>query len=313
MATRNLSSILFKALLLIAVSVGVDAAPADAQIRASEPAMMQQTIDGTVFTMEYYRPRARGRSPLFGHDAVVWEHIWTPGANWATTLEFQKDITLNGREVPAGKYGIWMDMSEAEFLPETLILEPELRLFHTTPPVERPEQIRFPIERTQGPYREVLTWEFEDISSTGGVLSLNWGEMRIPLEIGVQPSMRMTVTEAEGAAASGVYTIAPPPGAPPMPEGAPPVTLTVNLDADGNLWADFEGMEGEEGEWMNQMGFRLLPYADGIFKLAEYYRDAVQEVWEAFVELEYENGVVTGFLMRDEVTDEVFMEGQRGG
>jgi hypothetical protein len=294
-------------LLVWAVVPVVSASDASAQIRASEPATVQQTIDGTVFTIEYFRPRARGRSPLFGHDAVVWEHIWTPGANWATTFEFQKDITINGHEVPAGKYGIWIDMSEAEFMPTTLILEPDVLRFHTNPPEERDAQIRMPLTLSEGPYREVLTWEFEDISSTGGVLSLNWGEMRIPLEIGVQPSMRMTVTEEEGRPVVGMYDLVPPPGAPPMPEGMTGPTFEVTLDTDGALWADFEGMPGDEGDWFNQMEFRLLLFADGIFKPAEYYSGAVQEVWDAFLELDYEGGQVTGFSIRDGKTDEIFM------
>ncbi len=282
-----------------------------AQIRASEPAMVRQTIDGTVLTVEYYRPRARGRSPLFGHDAVVWEHIWTPGANWATTLEFQKDVTIEGVEVPAGKYGLWIALSESEFMPETLILEPDVLRFHTNPPPDNDAQIRLPLEVGQGPFREVLTWEFDDVSSTGGVLSLNWGELRIPLEIGVQPSMRMTVTEEEGAPAVGLYALLPPPEAPPMPGGAPDPTLEVTLDDDGALWADFEGMPGPEGEWFNEMKFRLLPFAEGIFKPAEYYTGAVQEVWDAYLELDYDaSGVTTGFSIRDGMTDDIMMRAE---
>jgi hypothetical protein len=37
-----------------------------AQVRASESALVAQTIDGTRFTVEYSRPRARSRDSLFG-------------------------------------------------------------------------------------------------------------------------------------------------------------------------------------------------------------------------------------------------------
>lgn len=298
-------------LLVAAALVTVAPESATAQIRASEPASMSQAIDGTVISMEYYRPRARGRAPLFGHDAVVWEHIWTPGANWATSIEFQKDITINGHDIPAGQYGVWMDMSEAEFLPETLILEPEVLIFHTTPPTERDAQIRMPITLSEGPaFRELLTWDFEDISSTGGVLALYWGTMRIAFDIGVQPSMRMTVTEEEGRPTVGVYHIQPPPGV-TMPAGVPAPTFTITMEENGSLWGDIEGMPGDE--FMNSVSLQLLPFADGVFKPAEYYRDAVQEVWEAFLELQYEGGRVSGFLIRDERTDEILMGAVKGG
>src|SRR5215212_7024286 len=80
----------------------------EAQIRASELAVMSQTIDGTLITVQYSRPRARGRDPIFGTRAVTWGETWTPGANWATTLEVNKPVTINGNPVAKGKYSVWM-------------------------------------------------------------------------------------------------------------------------------------------------------------------------------------------------------------
>ncbi len=37
--------------------------PAQAQIKASERGGVHQTIDGTTITIDYARPRARGRAP----------------------------------------------------------------------------------------------------------------------------------------------------------------------------------------------------------------------------------------------------------
>ena len=111
-------------LLILTAAAWVASSPADAQIRASEPTLNRQTIDGTVFTIEYYRPKARGRAPLFGVGSVVWEEVWTPGANWATSIEFQNPIKLDGVALEAGKYAIWMEMSKGDFLPHELILEP---------------------------------------------------------------------------------------------------------------------------------------------------------------------------------------------
>ena len=39
---------------------------------------------------------ARGRDSLFGK-VVTWGEHWTPGANWATTIDVDHDIRLNGR------------------------------------------------------------------------------------------------------------------------------------------------------------------------------------------------------------------------
>ena len=85
----------FRRLAFSMALLGASPSAAAAQIRASEIGTMSQIIDGTKITMEYSRPRARGRDQLFGH-VVHWNEVWTPGANWATTFETNKNITLNG-------------------------------------------------------------------------------------------------------------------------------------------------------------------------------------------------------------------------
>ena len=83
------------------------ALPALAQVRASEIGTMSQIIDGTHITMVYSRPQTRGRDPIFGTSAAHWNEVWTPGANWATTFEVDRNIKLDGHPVPKGKYSVW--------------------------------------------------------------------------------------------------------------------------------------------------------------------------------------------------------------
>ena len=62
-----------------------------AQVSMSPRGSVTQTLDGTTITIDYARPRTRDRQVLFG-DQLFWGHVWTPGANDATTIEFNKDI-----------------------------------------------------------------------------------------------------------------------------------------------------------------------------------------------------------------------------
>ncbi|MGE0354533.1 MAG: DUF2911 domain-containing protein [Gemmatimonadales bacterium] len=155
-----------------------------AQIRASEPASVSQTVDGTTLTIEYSRPRARGRDSLFG-GIIPWGEVWTPGANAATTFEVSRDITLDGHPVPKGKYSVWMDVEPGDW---TLVLDPRTNLFHTQHPTERDDQIRFTLERETRPPIEVLTWWFPAVGSTGGTLAMQWGNTYVPLQFEVPPS-----------------------------------------------------------------------------------------------------------------------------
>src|SRR5687768_315963 len=114
------------------------AAPADAQLMASEPGSVSQTIDGTKVSLEYSRPRARGRTGLFG-TRIHWGEVWTPGANAATTLALSKDATINGAAVPKGKYSVWIVASRGDW---EMVLDRDTTLFHTQGPKARAGQDR---------------------------------------------------------------------------------------------------------------------------------------------------------------------------
>lgn len=191
---------LFGAATLIVVA----SADATAQIRASERGSVSQTIDGTVIAIDYGRPKARGRVALFG-EVVPWGKVWTPGANWATTLEVSKDITLDGHAVKKGKYSVWMQVQPEAW---TVILDPQPRRFHIMPPEESAEQVRFtkrPVTTSQ--HIETLTWSFPEPKPTGSTLQMAWGTTAVEFDIGVQPSRPVTVPADIAARYVGEYRL----------------------------------------------------------------------------------------------------------
>jgi len=176
---------------------------AAAQIRASEPATVSQTVDGTVLTVEYSRPRTRGRSPIYG-DEVKWGEVWTPGANWATTLDVSKDVTIDGHAVPKGKYSVWMEVGEGDW---TVILDPKARQFHTAHPKPDSSQIRFAATPDTGVGPDVLLWSFPDLSTTGTVLQMSWAGRAVRLAIAVPPSHPLTLAAALAPRYVGEYAM----------------------------------------------------------------------------------------------------------
>lgn len=186
------------------LAAAAPAAPAGAQIRASELATVSQTVDGTRLTVTYSRPRVRGRAPLFGNTKVVrWDEVWTPGANWATTLDVSRDVTLEGRRVPKGTYSVWMVVRKSGDW--TVVLDPKARRFHMTPPDSTAAQIRFPARVGTAPFAEVLTWSFPEVRASGGTLALQWGTTRVALDVGVEPSLQVTMPAADAEAYVGEY------------------------------------------------------------------------------------------------------------
>jgi hypothetical protein len=304
---RLLRSFLLGVLATLAVAPGLHA-----QIRASEPASFTQTIDGTTFRIDYYRPRTRGRVDLFGPDAVVWEHIWTPGANWATKLSFQKPIEFEGVSVAPGIYSLWIDMDDETMLPKEFFFEPDTLIYHTMGPARADDQIRFPVTLEEAPFREVLTWDFEDIRSDGGTMALRWGTHRIAFDVKVEPSMRATTTEEEAAPVLGTFEAS---FIGPDGQATPPFSIRFFRTDDEILHADWEGVpampDGSE-EFFNSLDMWLLPGgAEGWFVPGEAYDNVLRETWAGyFFEFDNADGPNPSFLIRDDL-DRVFIRAKR--
>ncbi len=270
-----------------------------AQIRASEIGTMSQIIDGTKLTMEYSRPRARGRDSLFGH-VVQWNEVWTPGANWATTFETNKNITLNGVPVPKGKYSVWMVVRQAGNW--TTVLEPKVHIYHMDPPDSTGQQLRIATHVTQAPFAEILTWSMPALTATGGTLAMHWGTTLVPITVAVEPSLRMTMSASEAAPYLGSYTYSERTGA----DRGKTKTLTVTYE-DSTL----KGRYTPEDDYFRKFALiRIAPdwFAPGIYD----DKGQIYEVYKPELTLEFKvvSGKAVSLEMRNEA-DEVEAVGQR--
>jgi hypothetical protein len=84
----------------------------DKSKRASPPAKVSQTLkSGATISIDYSQPSLKGRA--IGKDVEPMKGVvWRMGANEATVFETDKDVTIEGEKLPAGKYsvfGIWGD------------------------------------------------------------------------------------------------------------------------------------------------------------------------------------------------------------
>lgn len=88
---------------------------------ASPPETAMGTIAGKAITITYNSPRVKGREGhVFTADGLIkTAHgsqypIWRAGANAATTLMTDTDVTIGDLAVPKGKYTLFVDISDAD-------------------------------------------------------------------------------------------------------------------------------------------------------------------------------------------------------
>ncbi|PCI11949.1 MAG: hypothetical protein COB73_00430 [Flavobacteriaceae bacterium] len=64
------------------------------------------TLDKVNIEIEYSAPSVKGRT-IFG-ELVPYAEVWRAGANANTTIEFSKNVTINGQALTAGKYAFFV-------------------------------------------------------------------------------------------------------------------------------------------------------------------------------------------------------------
>ena len=291
----------FPHLLLPAVLLAAGLpARASAQIQASELGSVAQVVDGTKFSVEYYRPRVRARDSIF-ETQIFAEKVWTPGANWATTFELSKKIQLEGVDVPAGKYSTWFIFHDQTW---TLLLDPRARRFHMNRPDSVAGQIKIEVTPEPGPFTEVFAWTFPEVRVNGGKLRMNFATRQVTLDYRVEPSFEYTMPQQAARPYVGLYefTWAGEPG-----DTTPPKPYKMDLRyRNGSLKATFD--PAPDPTMLEVLFFAIRP---SWFRMATLEHGEVFDVWtDAVFEFALQGNRATGFEIRGD-GDEVWARGKR--
>ena len=168
--------------VVVAALIGLGAASCRAQgYPASQRGRVDQTVAFTDISVVYGRPVARGRT-LFGDSALVkWNVIWHPGADSATRITFSRDVKLEGRDVKAGEYTVWLIPRASG--PWTFILNRAAHVFHIPYPGEGSDALRVDVMPERGTHMETLAFYFPVVLRDDAVMRIHWGETMIPVRI----------------------------------------------------------------------------------------------------------------------------------
>ena len=155
--------------------------------RAQDPVIPQPSTKQIItqefglgkITLTYSRPNVKGRK-VFGQ-MEPYGLVWRTGANYATTLQFTDEVTIEGQKVPAGEYGLFSIPGEKEW---TFILNKTPKQWGAYGYKESDDLVRFKVPVKKAPrFNETLTINFVDATNTNCSLLLDWENTEVALHL----------------------------------------------------------------------------------------------------------------------------------
>ncbi|RTY88765.1 DUF2911 domain-containing protein [Flavobacterium sp. RSP15] len=131
-------------------------------------------INGATITLNYGSPSVNGRE-IWGK-LVPFNQVWRAGANDATTFETDKELTIEGTKLPAGKYSFFVIPNEKECV---LIFNKEAKQWGAYKYKEKEDQLRISVKQ------EVAASAAEKLVYTirANTVVLSWGNWNIPFSV----------------------------------------------------------------------------------------------------------------------------------
>ncbi|MEP7237146.1 MAG: DUF2911 domain-containing protein [Ferruginibacter sp.] len=140
----------------------------DKSKRPSPPATVTQKLGETTVTIDYSQPSVKGRT--IGIDLEpMQDKVWRAGANEATFFEVDKDVTVEGKTLPQGKYGFFILVHEKTW---TLIFNKTWDQWGAFTYKEADDVLRVQVpEKEANTVSEMLSYKI----NTNGLVIILWG------------------------------------------------------------------------------------------------------------------------------------------
>jgi Protein of unknown function (DUF2911) len=148
--------------------------------RVSQRASVTQRVGLTDITIAYHRPALSGRE-IWGK-TVPYGKVWRAGANENTAITFTDDVTVEGKALPAGTYGLHTIPDKDEW---TIIFSKNSTSWGSFSYDQKEDALRVIAKPHPGEPFEQLTYTFEDVKPESAVATLRWEKLVVPFRIGV--------------------------------------------------------------------------------------------------------------------------------
>ncbi len=146
----------------------------------SQGAKVTQTIGITDITINYHRPLANGRKVWGG--LVPYGQVWRAGANQNTTITFANDVTIEGKPLAAGTYGLHMIPTEGDW---TVIFSNQHTAWGSFSYKESEDALRVTVKPQPTDLHNALSYDFDQLKPDSAVVVMSWDKVAVPFKVSV--------------------------------------------------------------------------------------------------------------------------------
>src|SRR6266481_4524071 len=147
----------------------------------SQAAEVKQRIALTDITVKYHRPLVNGRK-IWGA-LVPYGKVWRAGANENTTIEFSDPVSVEGKPLAKGVYGLHMIPNPDSW---TVIFSKTNTAWGSYSYKQDEDALRVDVKpKPLAEQDEALEFEFEDLKPTSTAVTMKWEKLGIPFTVSV--------------------------------------------------------------------------------------------------------------------------------
>jgi len=146
----------------------------------SQAAMVQQRIGVTDITIRYHRPLVGGRKIWGG--LVPFGKVWRAGANFNTTIEVSDPVSIEGKPLPQGIYGLHMIPTADSW---TIIFSKAASSWGSYSYDQAEDALRVTVKPRPSEMKEALEYSFEDTKADSAVVAMTWEKVSVPFRVSV--------------------------------------------------------------------------------------------------------------------------------
>jgi len=149
--------------------------------RKSPNRSAETMLGSNTIVIEWSAPSVRDRD-IF-KNLIPAGKVWRTGANEATVIHFDNDVTINGEPLAAGNYALFSIGSAEEF---TFIFNSVSQTWGAFSHKEADDVLRVTVPTGAGDFQEELLLGFHDTTDTSTNITLSWATITASVSVATE-------------------------------------------------------------------------------------------------------------------------------